>query len=342
MQDFDKPQVCNTGANWTKQNDAAIDWFTATFDQSHFFQVMADTAEFFCDEFQNADRGIGWYSESWRSTLGAVIGRYPKAEGRVDAMVQLPGKLLATRSPLDVALFLGRLRSAYQAKASRLDVRIDDYSKTVTPDLAYEAVEAGNFTGFHADSYTFTLSGSKDGCGKTLSLGKRGKKGSGKYLRIYDKGVESKGEIDATRIELELSRSRSRELLEIIGLLTDSDSLNEFSLKELITSLISGAVDFIERDSSGRADRSTRLSWWAYIVEGVERLALATPRVVQTLDRWKSWFKSQVAPVLAAIFSAGSALEWFTETMEEGERRMKDRHYFVVDAYLRQLGMQHL
>jgi hypothetical protein len=38
------------------------------------------------------------------------------------------------------------------------------------------------------------------------NLGRRGKSGEGKFLRVYDKGVQSAGKIEATRVEPELIR----------------------------------------------------------------------------------------------------------------------------------------
>lgn len=86
-------------------------------------------------------------------------------------------------------------------RLSRLDICLDDFSKKYRPSwyhdklLNFEIKTRMKFSSFYSNN--------RGTGGTTFTLGKRNTE---KYLRIYDKDVESKGEIDSVRYEIEIHR----------------------------------------------------------------------------------------------------------------------------------------
>lgn len=330
-QGFSKPQFSKTGVGQPKTTkvECGVDWIAGTIQQSNAFAVMAMLASFFSDEFVEQQKGTGWYRDSYRSALGMVAGLHPHGEGRTDSYISIPGSVLAGLSGRKVQLLMKRLHEEYQFHCSRLDLKIDDYTKTVTPELAYQAYQDDNVSGFR--SHHWHSSGNKQkGIGNTLELGKRGSKGSGKFLRIYDKFIESGGKIDATRIELELSGDFALQYFAYLATLP----YEEFC--KWIVNIICSCVKFVQRDKDGRLRNAELLPWWAFIAKGREKISLCNAIVVSSVEKAKQWISKQVAPMLATILnSCSNETEWnefLWDAIFNGESRMQDRHNAMVNA----------
>lgn len=324
----------NTGVNWTEQpktcvSEVGIDWLAGTTHESNIPDLMADLGHLFTDEFVDQEKPTGFYRDSYRSVLGILVGLHPYSGGREDSYISIPGSVLSAVAPERVHELLGLLIGKYNFHYSRMDLKLDDYTKTVTPELAYAAYQRGNVSGFR--SHHWHSSGSEQkGIGRTLELGRRGKFGAGKFLRIYDKFIESAGKIDATRIELELSGEHCRQAATLLAS-TPFECLGKY-----IFDMIASSVDFVERDSSGRLDRSKRLDWWAFLADGREQINLAGIRIKSTLDSVKRWIHNQVSPALATIVNAFNNEQdwndWFWDMLMNGETRMQDRHHALVNV----------
>lgn len=86
---------------------------------------------------------------------------------------------------------------------SRIDICFDDFTKSYKPSYYYKKFLNGCLV---TKMRTVKMVHSGDGKGETFYLGDRRKK----MLRIYDKSVESGGEIDAIRYELELHANSAK------------------------------------------------------------------------------------------------------------------------------------
>jgi DNA relaxase NicK len=334
---FGKPPVSNTGVKQTETEpcvEVGIDWLAGTCHESRVGELQEFLAAFFSDEFSPGTCGVGFYQQSVRSVLGIVIGLYPyeSSELRQDCYLSIPASVLDTISQESLLTLIKTLSSDFAFHYSRVDLKLDDYGKRITPSIAYETWKAGGISGFKTHHWH---SSGRYGqrSGDTLNLGRRGKNGGGKFLRIYDKGVQSGGKIQATRVELELSGKRAREFAQVIVLACDD--LETF--REIIRCTICGAVDFVERDKSGRLDRSQRLSWWEAVIGDAARLRFSPVQVVQSIEKAKSWLAKQVAPTIATVLASfnGQTEEWwefFWEMVLQGEDRMKQRHYALVNV----------
>lgn len=330
---FAKAPISNTGVNWTKSDiQLGIDWVAGTCHQSQAFEVMKFLSEFFKDEFSIGKGGIGFYQQSYRSVLGIVVGMYPyeSQQNRKDCYFSIPASVLNTVHQLQIRTLMSSLLDKFSFHYSRLDLKLDDFSKTVTPELALQAFDSGCVAGFR--HHDWHRSGStKRGFGRTLSLGRRGKAGAGKFVRIYDKFIESNGAIDSTRVEVEFSGEKCRQVAQFLT------AAPEDTFLEAIHCCIAGSVDFVARDASKRLDRATRLDWWQAIIGQVERISFSLPRSVQSIDKVKSWIAKQVAPSIATVLAAFDGQtdlwwEFFWGIVLEGEDRMRDRHHALINV----------
>jgi hypothetical protein len=327
--------VSKTGVNWTKPKmqavfEVGVDWLAGTIREPRFFELMKELGEFFSDEFLEQKGGLGFYQEIFRSTLGMIAGKNPHGEGRDDVYFSIPGSVIGSISVLRVHELIKLLIYKYSFRFSRLDLKLDDFSKTITPELAYEAYQKGQVFGFRSHHWHSSGSHTK-GVGRTLVLGRRGKKGAGKCLRIYDKYFESNGLINAIRFEAELSGDFAKDAASLLAAIPSNQ------VAETIFKLLIGLVDFAEKDGSKRRDRAVRLTWWDKIVNGREKIKLSGIRIKSTLDGVKRWIHNQVSPGLATVLSSFQGDEqgwndWLWDILMNGESRMQNRHNAVVNV----------
>jgi len=328
-QGFGVPQGSNTGVKKPNPLECGIDWIAGTVEQIQLTGVMAFLCQTFSDEFVEQRNGIHFYTRSYRSALGILVASEPPGGTRTDCYISIPAGVLGSLSPRKVQILMKQLYEVYGFRCSRLDLKIDDYTKTVTPSKAWEAFNNDGISGFKSGH--FHSSGkSRKALGETVELGRRGSKGSGKFLRIYDKFAESKGAMDCMRIELELSGDYSRNILPYLATIP----FEEFG--HWIVNIICSSVTFVKRSENGRLRDSQMLDWWAFIAEGREKITLCRERIMSSIQASERWIHNQVAPTIATLMNACATEEafWkmFWDAILDGERRMQPRHHAMVNA----------
>ena len=105
------------------------------------------------------------------------------------------------------------------------------------------------------------------------------------------------------------------------------DNLETF--EDIIRCAIYGAVNFIDRDMSGHLDRSQLPAWWDAIIKDAAKLSTSPAKVVQSVEKAKSWLVKQVALTIATVLTSfnGQTEEWWKflwKVALQGEDRMKD------------------
>lgn len=131
----------------------------------------------------------------------------------------------------------------HHCRLSRIDITFDDFSKKYRPKYYYDKLYEHRLrtyfkTSRQADTVIPMEICGSDMSGMTFYLGSRK---SDRFLRIYDKFLQSKGEIDAVRYEVEAHGKKAREFMESVltngvpsvsewltsfFVVLDSDSLN--------------------------------------------------------------------------------------------------------------------
>lgn len=247
------------------------------------------------------------------------------------ACLLFPGTACDGLAAAGLGQFLQDLAVRFWFRCTRIDVAWDDMARRITPAAIAGDVEQGNFTGFRVFEHRRPQRLGPGGAvaeGDTLSFGRRGRDGSGQYLRIYDKALESGGENPAIRWEVEFSGDRAATVFAGLAFVVDVAELGA-----RLGALVGGAISFVDRSSGdGHLERLPLLAWWADILQVLGRVRVRAGRLKVSLERVRAWLEKQVSASLAVCREAyGGA--WLGEVLATGERRMGDRHRDLLDQW---------
>lgn len=286
------PPVGNTGGNLTLRSTVKLDWIAGTVPATYLDRLRSFVSDLL-GPAEDMDHGQHTYQSGCVWATGAKLFW---TDGRAECCLSLNGRSVDQ-------IPLGQLRGvccqlveSFTFKASRVDLAFDDYARRVSVQQVRQAAEAHDFTGFQVWQ-SHQAHRARDLVGDSVRFGRRGKDGSGKSLIVYDKGLESAGEIDAVRWEVTLSKETAALWFQCLA---DSSS-DEFFTKK-ITSIIGGCIDFVSRGNHQHRDRMPRLSWWADLVQVLDASVLVihqhTPPLQQTYEKW---IRPSVLPSLVKI-----------------------------------------
>ena len=175
---------------------------------------------------------------------------------------------------------------------TRFDQYYQDELRIVEISEVLNQFKKGNCKGFKARRYIESES-SKGKTGETLELGRRGKEGSGKFLRIYDKEAESEGKTKGIRWEVEWSGKRAESAWHIW-------TKAEFAAPTC-AGMIFTTVDFIEPTHDSNRGRWKRLEWYQRLLESIE--AVIVPVVVKktNIEKKDKWLSDSVSGTIAYV-----------------------------------------
>lgn len=217
-------------------------------------------------------------------------------------------------------------------KGTRVDPAADDHQRIASMDDVHEAGRAGHYCGLRLYDPRRPQTQAGELKGDTAYFGRRGGDGSGKYLRIYDKKLESDGAIDAIRYEVELSGERAAEAFRWLAACKSAEAF-----RLVLGGLIGGAIDFRERDrasSDRHVDRVPRLTWWEKLLELLTSAPIAIARTKTTLQRRVEWAVKSVGRILveaAAVVEAQGMAGW--ELLTDALKRQAGKaRQSVIDA----------
>ena len=244
-------------------------------------------------------RGFNGYRESVRWPSSAFVAW---SQGRKEALLHLNGDSL----DLVAADSIGKLCAdlfAFGFKGTRVDAAFTDVERIASMGQVHRAAEAGRFTGF---LLTEPRRPKKRGelVGDSRTFGRTGRDGSGCYLIVYDKLLETRAkgepEIDAIRHE---ARFYADKAVEAFALLASAPTLDAFRLA--LGGLVGGCIDYVERDGAhGHLDRMRRLRWWDRILALLGECPVRVDRVVPELPRTLFHFGRQWFGVLHRAIAA--------------------------------------
>ena len=180
-------------------------------------------------------------------------------------------------------------------KGTRIDLAFDDFKKLVPMSVVAESARAGHYTRFKKHCIIEETRRSGDIVGNTIYFGSRGKNGGGRFIRVYDKTLESKGRTDSNRWEIEFTKEKASS---VVFELSCCDGLEQFV--SLIASLIGGSIDFVQRKDR-HLERAERLEWWQTLVDILGECTLAVTKKQTTIHDVKQWVRVSVAPSLKMI-----------------------------------------
>lgn len=342
-----------TGCNRSAPYQLGVDWLAGTFPEALLERVIIVYQLTFDDLVSptlgpdGSHLGSQWYRRGYKSVLGAFFGEGNRASDsdnpKARAYINLPGAVLDSISYEKLYDFFQSLDSL-GFQPSRMDFKLDDFTKKLTPRLCWEAVQSGNYKG--SRSWKWIESNVGRLISTTLYLGRRGKNGAGKFIRVYDKFIESNGKIDSVRLELELSDKKAKDAwVTLVACPLDC-------WPECILGWIKASVTFIDRSGLGakkRADRCQLLPWWAAIVEHCHQWTFTKRVITRSYQKIHNWVQRQVVPGLALLMDCFSVeadrlgagttdflqevlLEWHVE----GSNRYQQYHRDIISQFQRQ------
>ena len=313
-----------------------LDGFHCTFPTKYFEKVKKYLLILLRGGTFEFDQYVRFFEQGWRHPSGAVMaighkGKYGIIDREI-AFIDISGSVLSQLKMSKFRKFIRMLLKKYEPNPSLLDLAIDDYNKTIDLDYVEELCNDWQYVGF-GDTFEAHHEGRNKSKGHTLELGNRGKQGGGKRLKIYDKNKESKGFIDAIRIELSLSQHYAQECFRQLC------ELPVLAWSELFKCWLSGSIDFIKRqgENDKNPGRRERYHWWDLIVGDSAKFKASKERNEPTLETIKSWFHKQVAPSLAVLMWVMSDEDFwffFWNLVFEGESRFNEKHHWLIQSSL--------
>lgn len=220
-------------------------------------------------------------------------------------MIELTGSVLAAWSADERMAIAAELRSM-GGKVTRMDIAVDFHRMGLNlfknalecaPERqGGERVRPWKVCGCKT-SEVYVENGQYGLKGRTLYLGRRGKDGSGRLVRCYDKGLEQRATTvpgEWERWELELRHECACIALDLMM------NAGERWI-EVATGVALGAVDFREVTGSRSLARRPRCEWWQSVIDTVETIRVrATPKL-PTLAGLATWAQKGIAPLFYAV-----------------------------------------
>lgn len=338
--------VSNTGLNSQELHGTALyvrpDWVQGTIrfrtlEEMHqcrefvegflkeLFVIHPDRGRFVGKQFNNTAIGI-----EGSLILYNTSDQEPDQLGH--AFISLPATALATIDCRNIWRMLSGLVGCWGFKATRFDIAIDDFDKTISYEQIQAALANRNFSGFRKSTARKNYDLKQENVGFTCTFGSRQ---SNRYYRFYDKEQESGGKIKSNRLEVEL-----KEELAVLAinqwLALSGENFEEWSPK-LLAGLVVGGISFVQRGGDKNVSRMAMLPWWEQFVEKVGCSIRHTVVVAETnLERKKEWFTRQVAPTVALfrkVMGIKDFKQFLASELEAAEERFTAFHETFVQLY---------
>jgi len=228
---------------------------------------------------------------------------------------------------LDLHLFLLSLRQ-FSPSCTRIDVFFDDYNRMNTPTGIHEIIKNRDYSGFRKGQLKQRFDGGRM-IHDEVDFGTRGDNGSGKYLRVYDKALESDGEKNCIRWEVEFSKERAHK---VFDKLSQAASIEAFAT--MCGSLVAGSIEFVHRNGDKNIGRLEVYDFWKKIKDLLGTVVIRVSIKTTDIGGMYKWVYRQVSPTLACLrgtfFDESDFLEWLFDVLDEGKVNMSQRQIILA------------
>jgi len=246
-----------------------LDWLSGTFDRN----VVADVHELIEEYFpgrnikMDAKPSMGYHMarQFQDGILLSMTADYDRCH------VAFSANALSILEPVSQFQLVRRL-DCLGIKPTRIDIALDDYDRELSLEWHSEQISLrGTLCYFRTAKLIRSLTNNQD---ETLYLGRRGSSGSGLFMRIYDKAIESEGEVNAIRYECEFSGDKVGNVFNMLLGIHPEDSETQ---EQTLSGLVLGNIDYREKDGKKSLDRCSRVPEWEAFLGRVITLRV-TPR----------------------------------------------------------------
>ena len=298
----------SVGIDWL-QGTVPIEKAALLFD--YFSEMCGGKPEIFKWGRFRYDRHCEWHP--YGITIYWDVDSENRLSHRNRIAIQLTGQSLNAFGADELFQLFRDLNETFEFNATRLDTCFNDFEKIKMPHEVAKIAEQSNFTGFKCWEPKQKRRVSGEFLNDGIYFGQRGKNGSGRYLRCYDKALESKGEMDCVRWEVEFTKQTAKTVFEK---LCSAPNLETFA--GMIGMIIGGSIDFVNRKGT-HLDRMQRLDWWQRIIDILGCVKLRNPQRIKSIDKTKEWLETSVAASIKKVQVADGAdnfEEWFSNLMK--------------------------
>lgn len=310
-----------------KANAVGIHWLRISFPKHHLADLTHWLSQMWGD-FEQDGFGLWSYDSRFAWSNGASLN-YDVDEERSQRVhlgsmtLDCPGGALDDTTAPDLQLLL-EYCAQLGGKCTRIDVYFDDHERLVTFEQLKEATERHDYSGLI--DFQIRQGGRLSQPGHTreeISFGKRGSRGNGKYLRWYNKELESGGEFTCDRWEVEFSQKKADIVFKKLA--ATAGDLDAFAT--LCGSLIAGCITFVHRTGDKNLSRLDRYEWWEQICKLLGGcVSIRVRRERDSLTGKLKWIERNVSPSLACLkkvfVSEDIFLRWLFDVLDDGAARM--------------------
>jgi len=332
------PRNVKRGVNSQIKNEVGLHWLRISIARQYLPKLRA-YLDFYFGESAQDDYGLWSYDSRYYWPNGASLN-YDSAAVRSESVhggkftVEIPGQALDGIGQTDLHLFLLSLRQ-FSPTCTRCDVFFDDYHRTINPHELHDIVKVHDYSGFRKSQIKQGYDSGRL-IHDEIDFGKRGPNGSGQYLRIYDKVLESKGEKNCVRFEVEFTKERSHKVFEILSQVTSIDAF-----ATLLGSLVAGSVKFVHRNGDKNISRLGVYDFWREILELLGSVVIRIPTKQTDIAGKYNYIYRQVTPTLALLRGTfvddTDFFNWLNDAIGEGELRMSQAQINLSRANKRNL-----
>jgi len=217
----------------------------------------------------------------------------------------------------------------FDMRVTRIDCCYDDVVRVVEPADVHEIAKAGDVVGYKKCRFIESTEIDSGVHGDTCYLGVRGRDGSGQFVRVYDKSVESDGYIEGVRWEVEFTGSRARA---VGGLL--AACYNDADAVKVVGQCIGGAVDFVHRKDGVPLRRCKRYLWWQVLIDRLGKCDISAERGELSVGRLAAWLERCVVSSLKTCREAYGEDWWDAYELRVRECSISASQRMAVTAYL--------
>lgn len=283
------PPACTTGgktrerAIWERQRweQPGLHWLRVTFPAAQLGQVQRWCDGALGDESQELLNGMGWYRRGREYRGGVRLAWEQRGDGDT-IVLEVPGAFLELLDLEEQRALCWELHEM-GAKCTRVDVKADLVGDQVTlVHHTWAACKRGELTCAKrwAPRVEFDSRGSVRR--HELTMGARGGNGSGRYVRVYDKGLE-RGEApdERHRFEVEFTSDAAHQVFATASAVGRGQGVQAF--ERVLWERLLGAVSFTIGDRARSIRERTIAPWWSQLCGLVETVRTVARRVARSV-----------------------------------------------------------